>query len=72
MIIRVDSTAVIDSLPKADSLVVSDSSAAVDAVKDVPVKNVEVKLLKEKAPVNNARKKENAVLKNELKLLKDE
>ena len=72
MIIRVDSTAVIDSLPKADSLVVSDSPAAVDAVKDVPVKNVEVKLLKEKAPVNNARKKENAVLKNELKLLKDE
>ena len=72
MTIRVDSTAVIDSLPKADSLVVSDSSAAVDAVKDVPVKNVEVKLLKEKAPVNNARKKENAVLKNELKLLKDE
>lgn len=72
MIIRVDSTAVIDSLPKADSLVVSDSSAAVDAVKDVAVKNVEVKLLKEKAPVNNARKKENAVLKNELKLLKDE
>ena len=72
MIIRVDSTAVIDSLPKADSLVVSDSPAAVDAVKDVPVKNVEVKLLKEKAPVNSARKKENAVLKNELKLLKDE
>lgn len=72
MIIRVDSTAVIDSLPKADSLVVSDSPAAVDEVKDVPVKNVEVKLLKEKAPVNNARKKENAVLKNELKLLKDE
>lgn len=73
MIILIDSTAVYDSLAMADSLAVADSLSVADslAVAD-SIKKVEVKLLKEKAPVKRIRKNENAVLKNELKLLKDE
>ncbi len=73
MIIRVDSTAVYDSLAKTDSLAIADSLAVADSLAAVDsLRKVEVKLLKEKAPVNRIRKNENAVLKNELKVLKDE
>lgn len=73
MIIRIDSTAVNDTVAMADSLAVTDSLAIADSLAAVDsVKKVEVKLLKEKTPVNRVRAKENAVLKNELKVLKDE
>lgn len=73
MIIRIDSTAVNDSVARADSLATADSLAVADSLAAADsVRKVEVKLLKEKTPVNRIRSKENAVLKNELKILKDE
>ena len=73
MIIHIDSTAVNDSIARADSLAVADSLVRADSLAALDsIKKTEVRLLKEKTPVNRIRSKEKAILNNGLKVLNDE